>query len=86
MSDLSIAGAEAEGFTHIEARCSCGWVVAMPFRLLLIRRQAVAETPLARVATRMRCERCGSAPATWRPWRQYLDGSVGYAWGKGHSD
>jgi len=78
-SETTIAQAEASGHTHIEARCrcQCGRTTLIPFRMLLEARQAVQETTLASIANRMRCEQCRARPESWRPWRQYIDGTGG---------
>lgn len=83
-NNITIAEAEASGYTHIEARCRCGRIACIPFRMLKEKHGARASTALGNIASRLRCERelCGSKPETWRPWRQYIDGGVG---GYGHT-
>jgi len=78
---MTVEEATASGFTHIEARCTCGRTSALPFALLVRERRAKPDTALTSIASRLRCERCGSVPAKWRPWRQYIDGAPGYAYG-----
>ena len=44
----SIADLEADGFTHIDARCAgCGRIVQKPFQMLLMRPQITRETTVA---------------------------------------
>ena len=76
--DRTIAELEAQGFTHIEARCGCGQIVALPFRLLRLQGAIVDATAFADLAGRLVCQRCRAkpAPAQVRPWRQYLDGEA----------
>lgn len=81
---LTIAQAEAAGHTHIEARCRCGQITALPFRLLVSEGRARSDSTLGSIAARLRCSRayCRKRPETWRPWHQYIDGAgAGY----GHS-
>ena len=78
---MTVSEAAAAGFTHIEARCSCGQITATPFTMLRQDHGVRDDTPLPAIARRMRCRRCGARPERWRPWHQYLDGALGYAYG-----
>ncbi|HEX5500900.1 MAG TPA: hypothetical protein VFX03_16805 [Thermomicrobiales bacterium] len=66
---MTIAEAEASGFTHIEATCGvCTKITRMPFRFLHAQGHAVRSTRVAAVAGRLRCDRCEAPPASWRLW------------------
>jgi hypothetical protein len=80
-SDMTIDAAAAAGFTHIEARCRCGQITALPFRLLISEGRTRPDSTLGSIAARLRCHQCTSTPTTWRPWFQYIDGAPGYAYG-----
>lgn len=73
----TVAEAHAAGYTHVGVVCSsCGYIVAVPFRM--IRRPSGSAT-LERLATRLKCERCGGLPepGSVKFWRQ--SDAPGYA-------
>lgn len=75
MTNRTVVEIEAEGSTHIEARCACGQITALPFRLLRLQGVISDATCYADLAGRLVCQRCRSKPSASqvRPWRQYLD-------------
>lgn len=76
----TVAESEANGFTHIEARCgSCGKATAKPFRAMRDAGLIGDDTELEHIASRLRCEQCKTAPISWQQWYQHLDDS-----GKGY--
>ena len=76
----TVSESEANGFTHIEARCGhCGKATSLGYRLMKEQGRAADDTQLEHIASRLRCSECGTPPISWRQWRQYLDsGGKGY--------
>jgi hypothetical protein len=75
-TNISIATAERQGFTHIEVRCECNNIVCYPFRMLKEEGRANSESKLSDIAARMRCVKCGTKPPKeWKPWKQYMHGN-----------
>lgn len=71
MTIKTISQLEAEGYTHIECGCDqCRVTVQMPFMMIRKRRPLLSAMTFDELGGKMRCERCGARPSSFKPWRQ----------------